>query len=359
MDLDLAKVVGGLGAWASKRKVSGLGVPTLAESYSVADVPAWIPSGISALDRALGGGLPIGRMSEVYSQRESEGKTTLLLHFAAQCQRAGGVVVWVESEAALDRLRAARLGLDLSRTMLWSPGSVEQGFDYLREAVSLIRAQDENCPILVVWDTIAAAPIESVKESGDPYSGGIAEKPRVISRTLQSLVSEIAASRYHLCLINQVYTTFSRFGSSYETPGGKGIKFYASTRIELKRVTSLTTGTGSDKVVQGLKVAIKAVKNKLALPHRTVECALFGETGFDNARTLAWLYEARGFTDLLAPAKPRWRICGADKTVFESGISDYLAEHPQYLYQWQQGLDRVWPLQDGRKIHPVTGWVVS
>lgn len=278
-----------------RRQEVGSGPPTFGDEWSVGDVWAWIPSGIPVVDLLLGGGLPLGRMSEVYSQSEADGKTTLLLHFVVQVQAAGGVAVWLESETSLDKHRAASLGVKLNELVLWGPPTLEAGFDFIERILRNIDVNEDlrAKPILIVWDTISSACTTASKE-GDDLGSGMSKPARVLAQALRRLTVEFWRYRVHVAFLSQtmidIKASSSMFsGPALATPTGRAIKFYSSVRIELKRagwVDATAADLGGAKgeaayEAQGMVTRIRVVKNKLAVPWRRGKMELFPPGGFD------------------------------------------------------------------------------
>ena len=223
-------------------------------------VPA-IPTGSLSLDVALGvGGLPRGRVVEIYGG-ESSGKTTMTLHTIANAQKAGGVCAFIDAEHALDPTYAAKLGVDLDALLISQPGSGEEALDI---AETLVHSGSVD---LLVIDSVAAlvprAELEG--EMGDSHMGLHA---RLMSQALRKLTAIIARSNTCVIFINQVREKIGvMFGNPETTTGGRALKFYASVRIEINRITAIKVG---DEVV-GNRTRAKVVKNKVAPPFRRAE----------------------------------------------------------------------------------------
>lgn len=304
--------------------------------------------------------MPLGRISELFSEQESEGKTTLILHAAAQCQKAGGVVVFLDSEAALDRPRASRIGLDLSQVITTGPASVEDGFEFIDALVKNISEDKElhGVPTLIIWDTIAAAPTRGEK-AGDPFAGGMTEKPRIISRALRNYVAEFFKYRVHLCLVNQSITNIDNknpYGPKYITPGGKAIKFFSTLRIKCKRTgyvgESRSLGVGDQRT--GIKVTVDAVKNKLATPSQRTESVLIGATGYNETLSLAEFLLTNKVNECIEQ-KGAWIYLPGDRKCYWKNLEQLVESNPDILAKWQAEARKRISVPPNRKLN-AQGW---
>jgi recombination protein RecA len=220
-----------------------------------------IPTGSISLDIALGvGGIPKGRIIEVYGP-ESSGKSTICLQTAAQAQKRGGLVAFIDAEHALDPEYAKRLGVKINDLLISQPDSGEQALDIVE---SLVRSGAVD---LIIVDSVAAltpqAEIEG--EMGDTHVG---RQARLMSQALRKLTAITAKSGVTIIFTNQIRMKIGvMFGNPEETPGGKALKFYASVRVDLRRTAQIKQG---DNII-GNRVKAKVVKNKVAPPFKIAE----------------------------------------------------------------------------------------
>jgi recombination protein RecA len=221
-----------------------------------------IPTGSLALDLALGvGGLPRGRVVEIYGP-ESSGKTTLALHIIAEAQRLGGNAAFIDVEHALDPTYAGNLGVDLDGLLVSQPDSGEQALDI---AEMLVRS---NAVDVVVVDSVAAL-VTKAELEGDMGDAHVGLQARLMSQALRKLTSAISRSRCVMIFINQLREKVGvMFGNPETTSGGRALKFYASVRIDVRKMEQIKVG----QEVTGSRVKFKIVKNKVAPPFRQAEC---------------------------------------------------------------------------------------
>jgi len=220
-----------------------------------------IPTGCLTLDAALGiGGVPRGRIIEIYGP-ESSGKTTVALHVVAECQKKGGMAAFIDAEHALDPSYASKLGVDLDKLYISQPDNGEQGLEICE---ALVRSGGVD---IVVVDSVAALTpkAEIDGEMGDNHIG---LQARLMSQALRKLTGITNKSNTCVIFINQLREKVGvMFGSPEVTPGGKALKFYASVRLDVRKVDTIKDGTN----FVGNKTRVKVVKNKLAPPFRTAE----------------------------------------------------------------------------------------
>ncbi|RLD96056.1 MAG: recombinase RecA [Aquificota bacterium] len=222
-----------------------------------------IPTGAFPLDLALGvGGIPRGRITEIYGP-EASGKTTLALHVVAEAQREGGVAAFIDAEHALDPVYARKLGVKTEDLLISQPDTGEQALEI---AETLVRSGAVD---VVVIDSVAAL-VPRAELEGDMGDSHVGLQARLMSQALRKLTGAVSKSQTALVFINQVRQKISTFGfgPSETTTGGMALKFYASVRLDIRRIGSIKDREGN---VLGNRVKVKVVKNKLAPPFREVE----------------------------------------------------------------------------------------
>jgi recombination protein RecA len=274
-----------------------------------------ISTGSIALDLALGvGGLPRGRVVEIYGP-ESSGKTTIALHCIAEAQKAGGTAAFIDVEHALDPSYAQNLGVDLDNLLVSQPDTGEQALDI---AEMLVRS---NAVDIVVIDSVAAL-VPKAEIEGDMGDAHVGLQARLMSQALRKLTAAISKSRTTMMFINQIREKVGvMFGSPETTSGGRALKFYASVRLDIRRLESIKVGTD----VVGSRTRVKVVKNKVAPPFKIAEFDITYGKGISKTGSLIDV----GLEHEIIGKSGSWYTYG-DQRIGQGreNAKAYLEEHP-------------------------------
>jgi len=304
---------------------------------AVIDIPA-ISTGSLSLDLALGiGGVPRGRVVEIYGP-ESSGKTTLALHVAAEAQAMGGMVAFIDAEHALDIGYARKLGVDVDSLLVSQPDTGEQALD-----IAEILVRSGGIDVLIIDSVAALVPRAEIEgEMGDQHVG---LQARLMSQALRKLTSCISKSRTCVIFINQIRMKIGvMFGNPETTTGGNALKFYASQRLDIRRIGAIKEG---DQII-GNRTRVKVLKNKIAPPFKEAEFDIIYGHGISKEGDILDLAVDMGFVQ----KSGAWYSFGEERIgQGRQNAKAFLMEHEDVLAKLKSlilektGLERI----DGKK----------
>jgi recombination protein RecA len=292
------------------------------------DVPV-IPTGSLGLDIALGiGGYPRGRIIEIYGP-ESSGKTTLTLHAIASVQRRGGVAAFIDAEHALDVTYAKKLGVKTDELLISQPDYGEQALEI---ADMLVRS---NAVDMIVIDSVAAL-VPKAEIEGDMGDSHVGLQARLMSQALRKVTGSIARSQCLMFFTNQIRMKIGvMFGSPETTSGGNALKFYASVRLDVRRIGAIKEAgpPGKDMVIVGNRTRVKVVKNKLAAPFREVEFdILYGQGVSRSGEVIDMAADA----NIVQKSGSWFALDGERIGQGRDNARTYLEQHPELLEKLEQ-----------------------
>ena len=277
-----------------------------------------IPTGALSLDIALGiGGVPRGRIIEVYGP-ESSGKTTLALHIIAEAQKEGGEAAFIDAEHALDPVYAKKLGVDIDNLIVSQPDTGEQALEITE---SLIRSGALD---VVVVDSVAAL-VPKAEIDGDMGDSHMGLQARLMSQALRKLAGAINKSKTVLIFINQLREKIGvMFGNPETTTGGRALKFYASVRMDIRRIENIK----QDGEIKGNRVRVKVVKNKVAPPFREAEFDIVYGQGISKEGNIL---DMAVNLDIVDKAGSWFSYNGERIGQGRENVKKYLKENPEIL----------------------------
>ena len=276
-----------------------------------------IPSGSLSLDIALGGGIPKGRVVEIYGP-ESSGKTTVCLHAVAEVQKSGGTAAYVDAEHALDPGYAKRIGVDIQNLLLSQPDSGEQALEVVE---ALVRS---NAVDIIVVDSVAAL-VPQAEIEGDMGDAHMGLQARLMSQALRKLTAVISRTKCTVVFVNQLRMKIGvMFGNPETTTGGQALKFYSSVRMDIRRISQIKSG---DEII-GNHVRVKVVKNKIAPPFREAEFDIMYNEGISREGDIIDLAVAK---DVVVKSGAWFEYGGAKIAQGREAAKQYLRDNPKVL----------------------------
>jgi recombination protein RecA len=312
-------------AIASVQKEFGDGaIMRLKDGEKIGGDVAVVPTGSLGLDLALGiGGYPRGRIVEIYGP-ESSGKTTLTLHAIASVQRAGGVAAFIDAEHALDVTYAKKLGVKTDELLISQPDYGEQALEI---ADMLVRSGAVD---LVVIDSVAAL-VPKAEIEGDMGDSHVGLQARLMSQALRKVTGSVSRSNTMIFFTNQIRMKIGvMFGSPETTTGGNALKFYASVRLDVRRIGAIKEAgpPGKDMVVVGNRTRVKVVKNKLAAPFREVEFDILYGQGVSRSGEII---DMASDMNIVQKSGAWFSMDGERIGQGRDNARNYLEQHPELL----------------------------
>ena len=283
-------------------------------SHEAEEVPA-IPTGALSLDIAVGvGGIPLGRVTEIYGP-ESSGKTTLALHIIAEAQKRGGIAAFIDAEHALDISYAGRLGVDVDELLVSQPDYGEQALEIAQVLIS------SNAVDVIVIDSVAAL-VPRAEIDGNVGDHHVGLQARLMSHAMRKFTGILKRSNTALVFINQIRMKIGvMFGNPETTPGGNALKFYSSLRLDIRKIATLKDG----QEVFGNRTRVKVVKNKVAPPFKMAEFDIIYGEGISKVGDLLDLAAAQ---DIVEKSGAWYSYEGERIGQGRENAKTFLKEHP-------------------------------
>lgn len=298
---------------------------------------AVVPTGALSLDIALGlGGIPKGRIVEIYGP-ESSGKTTVALHMVAEVQRRGGIAAFVDAEHALDPGYAKNIGVNINELYISQPDNGEQALEI---AETLVRSAAID---IVVIDSVAAL-VPKAEIDGDMGDSHMGLQARLMSQAMRKLTPVVSKSECIVIFINQLREKIGiMFGNPEVTTGGKALKFYASVRLDVRRIDQIKLG--GERI--GNRTRVKVVKNKIAPPFKEAEFDIIYGTGISKAGDIL---DLAAESNIISKSGSWYSYEGQKLAQGREGTKTYLIEHPEFMVEVEELVRKHYGLQRNSPI---------
>lgn len=283
---------------------------TIASEGVSSYVTDWVSTGYLSLDKILGGGIPVGRFTELFGN-ESSGKSTLAFSILAQAQKLGYQAVLIETECSLERVQLTRVGVNLDTLVLKSPDNLEETMDTIEDMVDMIlKSKDAPKGTVLVWDSISATVSEKETNKGYNESRQYPIHASVMSLAMRRLGNKISKANVAIVFVNQVREKFNvTYGAKTTTFGGRALRFHASIRMSIRQITQIKRGKEGKPL--GIMTEVYIAKSKVAAPFGKVKMPIMFDTGINSGE--GYLLEGIS-VGIIVKRGGFYRIKGKDKS---------------------------------------------
>jgi recombination protein RecA len=336
----------------------------LDDSDNPTDVKEWISTGNTILDYIISnrpnGGVPVGKLIEIVGE-EASGKSLLCMHLAAEAQKKGGIVAYIDTENAMNPDFATQIGVDLKKLVYLQPGTVEEVGEQIQKMILMTRQKAPNQLVLIIWDSTAQTPTKAEVEGDFEINMNVQmEKPKAMGKMMRMLTQTLGKERICLVFTNQLkFKPGVMYGSPLFAPGGKAVPYAASVRIELTSGKKAKTGanvndldaedTGDkDEDVMGVHTKAKIIKNRLGPPHRTCRFFISFAHGIENEQSWFQLFRDEG----LFEKKDGWITADVYEPGYKFRSSKWeetLKEDPSFMKWVQTKMEELLVVKYGEK----------
>jgi len=291
-------------------------VSIMTDDDSVVTVPKFLPTGLPNIDLMMGGGIPAGRITELFSKGEGLGKSSLAARLMAEMQSRGGTVLLMDTEHGFTKKRLEEFGVDPTKVVWVKPPHIEAGCQIIDKLLKHLKENPERGDkVLVIWDSIAASPSKSEYEA-DYGDIQVASAARAWSVSIKKLKDAVAKSECYVVFINQTRTNIGvMFGEKQQSTGGIGIKYYAGCRLVLYRGKGAWLKSGTER--KGFLVTMEMEKSRLAAPFQKAVVPLIFETGWDHWKSL---FDLLLKLEWVTQSGAYYKLRGVDKSFQQKGF---------------------------------------